>query len=495
MTNPDVLNEDLISLIEDEARLRTVKQIAGLGVSSDPDFDTVIDLIQTKFSADAVFVAIIGRTEVHYQASTGELLPEVEACDALARRCLEGFSGPMLLSADGKGVEEAVPVYVRGVPVRVGSQLLGSLCLIGVEEPSDDEAESAMSKDLLAQALLLGSLFELKRSARNNAMAELHLSRANVRYALALKAGGIATFSWDRDAAMIECDELSREFLDLEGVSQISTRQLLRQIDINDVRGVRETMDQMLSSDEDVSFEFRVRSTGRYLLALCHVLESDDEGKPSKLLGVVIDLTNSKQSEAKMRLLLREVNHRVKNMLAILQSLAGQTLRHSQTPEGFTRAFSGRLQALATSHGLLSDQEWDDIELSNLLRTQIKPYSSHFDEQVLIEGPSFSVDADTAIALGLAVHELATNAMRYGALSMREGRLKIAMSQQGSGATACLIIVWTEQGGPVLQEAHRQGFGSILIKHSLDKIIGSEVSVRFDPTGAIVRFSLPMNAS
>ncbi|SNY91317.1 Two-component sensor histidine kinase, contains HisKA and HATPase domains [Cohaesibacter sp. ES.047] len=493
MTSPDVLNEKLTPLLQDKARLRTVQQIAELGVSSDPDFDTAIDLIKAKFGAEAAFVAIIDESEVHYQTISGESLPDGEALDGIARLSLEGHSGQMLLSGEGEGVSEASAKMVLGVPLSVGGQRIGSLCLIGLKPEQERAATDVAHQGLMAQAQFLSSLFELKRSARKNAMSELHLSRANVRYALALKAGGIATFSWDREADIIECDALSLEFLDLEGASQISSRRVLRQIDPKDLHAIRHTAEQLLGSDDDVSFEFRVRTTGRYLLALCHVMESDDEGKPLKLIGVVLDLTNSKQSEAKMRLLLREVNHRVKNMLAMLQSLAGQTLRHSQTPEGFTRAFSGRLQALASSHSLLSDQEWDDIELSNLLRTQIKPYASHFDEQVIIEGPSYTVDADAAIALGLAVHELATNAMRHGALSRREGRLHIKMLVQGAGASARLTIAWTEQGGPVLEEqAHRQGFGSILIKHSLDKIIGSRVRIRFDPTGAVVEFSLPL---
>nr|WP_320143329.1 HWE histidine kinase domain-containing protein [uncultured Cohaesibacter sp.] len=492
MIDLNIMHKELLALVQDERRLKVVEQICGLGLMPDSDFSTLIDMIRAQTGADTAFIAVVKSGEVLYQACSSDTPLRTGLSDVVSIACLierEHLSlsplPQLLTQSDYHG-------RIWGIPIMVSDHAIGSLCLM--DESNRTAVWAARNDDLLERsARLIASMFELKESARARTMSEFDLSRANVRYALALKAGQVATWSWDQDEQIIECDPHMRQLLGLQDVGTVTGSHLFRQIDPNDLARIRNEIDHIADADEDLSIEFRVRSTGRYVLALGHMFERDEQGKPKKIIGVAIDLTQSKRSEEKTRLLLREVNHRVKNMLAILQSLASQTLRHSQSPERFTRAFSGRLAALATSHGLLSDQEWEDIDLVGLIQTQIRPYASHYAEQVTIEAEPIAINADAAIALGLVIHELSTNAMQYGALSRREGRITISITVSPTArGKKMLSILWTETGSPALNEERRKGFGSILIEHSLNKIIGSNVHIDYEKPGIIAKIDMPL---
>nr|WP_321458273.1 HWE histidine kinase domain-containing protein [uncultured Cohaesibacter sp.] len=492
MINFEIMHKDLLALVQDERRLRAVEMACGLGVMPDTDFDTIIDMIRMQTGADTAFIAIVKQNEVLYQACSSDEALQTDFTDEVAVSCLMERDGWALEPLPEKLTKAGYAGHVWGIPIMVSDHAIGSLCLM--DESGRADGWAVLDDDLLERsARLIASMFELKQTARTRTMSEFDLSLANVRYALALKAGQVATWSWDQDEQVIECDPLMRKMLGLQDVGTVTGSRLFRQIDHDDLVRIRSEVDQVYGSDEDVTVEFRVKNTGCYVLALGHVFERDAQGKPKKILGVAIDLTDSKRSEEKTRLLLREVNHRVKNMLAILQSLASQTLRHAQSPERFTRAFSGRLSALATSHSLLSDQEWEDIDLVSLIQTQVKPYASHYAEQVTIEAKPIAINADAAIALGLVIHELATNAMQYGALSRREGKIDIAIKQiDGERGHKMLSILWNETGGPALSEQRRNGFGSILIENSLNKVIGSKVNINYRKSGISAKIEMPI---
>ena len=492
MIDQKFMHDELFALVQDEGRLKAVDKVCGLGVMPDSDFNTLIDMIRSQAGADTAFIAIVKKDEVLYQACSCDKAPRTDLTDRVAISCLAERQQRSLDPLPKAILEKDYQGRVWGIPIMVADYAIGSLCLM--DETGNAVAWAARNDDLLERSVqLLASMFELKQSARDRSMAEFDLSRANVRYALALKAGRVATWSWDQDERVIECDPLMRQMLGLQDVGTVTPSLLFRQIEHDDLVRLQGEVQEMYDSDEDITVEYRVRRTGCYVLALGHVFERDEQGKPKKILGVAIDLTDSKKTEEKTRLLLREVNHRVKNMLAILQSLASQTLRHAQSPERFTRAFSGRLSALATSHSLLSDQEWEDIDLVSLIQTQVKPYASHYAEQVTIEAQPIAINADAAIALGLVVHELATNAMQYGALSRRDGHIAIAIEQsEPIQGKKMLCILWKETGGPALSDERRKGFGSILIEHSLNKVIGSDVNIKYEKSGILATIKMPI---
>jgi two-component sensor histidine kinase len=208
------------------------------------------------------------------------------------------------------------------------------------------------------------------------------------------------------------------------------------------------------------------------------------------LTCAAVDITARKAGEAHLRDLMRELTHRSKNLLAVIQGMARQTARHSGSIESFLEMFGARLQALAASHDLLVQESWYGASLSELVRSQLGHYLDHAGSQVSVEGPSVLLKPEAAQSLGLAIHELATNAAKYGALSGPGGRVSIAWHRVDTGAGG-IEISWHEQGGPVVASPKRAGFGTLVIERNLMRSLDAEVSLSFPPEGACCRIVVP----
>lgn len=178
------------------------------------------------------------------------------------------------------------------------------------------------------------------------------------------------------------------------------------------------------------------------------------------------DITERKRFEERQLLMNRELAHRVKNSLAVIQAMARHTLRSSPTPQAFTTAFEGRLQAMSASHNLLTASQWEGAELSELIREQLAPSILGGIDRLKLNGPSVKLPPGIATSLGLVLHELSTNAAKYGALSTRTGRVEISWMVKGAGSTRQLHLDWHEIGGPPVKPPREKGFGSTLIEYS-----------------------------
>jgi two-component sensor histidine kinase len=182
-------------------------------------------------------------------------------------------------------------------------------------------------------------------------------------------------------------------------------------------------------------------------------------------------------------LLIEELNHRVKNTLAILQAIAVQTFR------GATRAerekFEGRLGALAEAHNLLSREKWQGSELAEVLRRVLQPYLLSNPDRVRMFGPSVPLSPRLAVVLSMIVHEIATNAAKYGALSNDSGQVVVDWEVLANDGLRRLRLVWTETGGPPVVAPVQRGFGSRLIERSARDQLGGEATVDFLPRGVI----------
>jgi PAS domain S-box-containing protein len=188
------------------------------------------------------------------------------------------------------------------------------------------------------------------------------------------------------------------------------------------------------------------------------------------------DITERKLFDQRQMLMNRELAHRVKNSLAVIQAMARQTLRSSSTPQAFATAFEGRLQALSTSHNLLTASQWEGAELGELIRAQLAPNIASAD-QLRLSGPPVNLPPGTATSLGLVLHELSTNAAKYGALSVPAGKVGISWTVSGAGKDRQLLLDWRESGGPAVTRPQEKGFGSTLIAHS------GKATQHFDPEG------------
>ncbi|MFN3522171.1 MAG: CHASE domain-containing protein [Phenylobacterium sp.] len=190
------------------------------------------------------------------------------------------------------------------------------------------------------------------------------------------------------------------------------------------------------------------------------------------------------RGEERRKLLLDELNHRVKNTLATVQSIAAQSLRSAPDLESARRTFEARLIALSEAHNLLTRDNWRGAGLEDLAATELEPYRGGRRERVSILGEPVWLSPDTAVALGMAFHELATNAAKHGALSAENGRVRVEWTvARRQGAPDQVSIVWREAGGPPVGKPTRQGFGSRLIVAGLAHQLNGEVSLAFDPEG------------
>jgi PAS domain S-box-containing protein len=211
----------------------------------------------------------------------------------------------------------------------------------------------------------------------------------------------------------------------------------------------------------------------------------DERGEPLGVHAVARDVTDRKAAEEQQRLLLDELNHRVKNTLAIVQSIAQQTLRNGGAEPSLQKMFEGRLMALATAHDLLTRENWSSASLRTIVEDAIRPFCD--ENSCLATGPDLRVSPKTAVNFALALHELATNASKYGALSVSGGRVHVDWKVAGER----FIFEWRESGGPPVAEPQRRGFGTRLLERALSRELQGTASLVFRPDGLLFQIDAP----
>jgi PAS domain S-box-containing protein len=209
------------------------------------------------------------------------------------------------------------------------------------------------------------------------------------------------------------------------------------------------------------------------------------------LIGALVDVTERKEGEAHLRLLLRELTHRSKNLLAVIQAMARQTARHAGSTEAFLTRFGARLQALAASHDLLVRESWYGASLSELIRSQLAGYFEPGGEQVALQGDDVALKPEAAQNLGLALHEMAVNAEKFGALSSADGRVSIVWRRRTGSDGDALEIDWRELFGPKVKPRRKKGFGTMVIEGSLSRALDAEVKMVFDSEGLQCHIVIP----
>jgi two-component sensor histidine kinase len=196
-------------------------------------------------------------------------------------------------------------------------------------------------------------------------------------------------------------------------------------------------------------------------VAVTPILSAD--GSVDKLLSVSRDITETKQLEEHQRLLINELNHRVKNTLATVQSIATQTLRNATALDEAQAAFEARLMALSRAHNVLTRENWEGASLRIIVTEAVAPYANAREDRLHVSGPDVRLSPRMALALAMALQELATNAVKYGALSNDTGEIRILWMLDHTKAPPCLYLRWEESGGPPVQAPKRRGFGTRLI--------------------------------
>jgi two-component sensor histidine kinase len=213
--------------------------------------------------------------------------------------------------------------------------------------------------------------------------------------------------------------------------------------------------------------------------------DAGPERRVASFVGTVADITERKQREEQVHLLMRELNHRAKNMLSVVEAIAHQTA--TRTLEDFIERFSERIQALSANQDLLVRNAWHGVEIKDLVCAQLSPFADLIGSRIVVRGPKLRLNAASAQAIGLALHELTTNAGKYGALSTDRGRVDVVWGTDGD----VLTISWTEREGPPVTAPERRGFGSIVMETMTERSVGGAVDLDYAPPGLTWRLTCP----
>ena len=217
----------------------------------------------------------------------------------------------------------------------------------------------------------------------------------------------------------------------------------------------------------------------------------DGGGRPTRLVGVHIDITERKRAEDHQRRLAAELDHRVKNVLATVQAVAGQTMQASGSTEQFVTALNGRIRSMASTHELLSHRRWLGIPLADLAERELAPYTTGSNTE--IDGPEVMLSAEAGQTMATVLHELVTNAAKYGALSVPSGRVSIRWRVPLNGsASDKLVLTWRETGGPLVVPPTKSSYGMQVVRELVPYELGGTVDHVLAPEGARCQMEIPL---
>jgi two-component system CheB/CheR fusion protein len=247
----------------------------------------------------------------------------------------------------------------------------------------------------------------------------------------------------------------------------------------------------VLESGQAMETEARHQDAQTYFIVRLAPYRRPDETVDGVVVTFV-DVTRLARSQAHQQILIAELNHRVKNMLMVAIGIAQQTHKAAVTSEAFLEAYIGRLQAMARSYELLSRENWTESSLVELMKTELAPFGL---ERLALDGPEVSLKPKLALSLGMVLHELATNAGKYGALSVPEGKVSILWSEQADKAGRNLEIRWAEINGPPVAKPKKRGFGIKLVEKETSYNLGGNAEIEFAPSGVSARLAFPLEES
>ncbi|MFO1081532.1 MAG: HWE histidine kinase domain-containing protein [Reyranellaceae bacterium] len=324
------------------------------------------------------------------------------------------------------------------------------------------------------------------RTAELAAQTE-RLRRSEERRSIALSAGDMGSWEVDVASGRVEWDDGPYRIFGVEpGRFEPTVERIEAMLHPDD----RETSAvAALTADHEQRFqiEFRiVRPSGE--VRWCYgagIISRDEEGRPVRVNGVTVDITERKRAEERLVLLAREVDHRAKNTLAVVLSVL--RLTRATSIKDFVTAVEGRVHALAATHNLLSSTRWEGAHLRRIVEEEMAPYQSEHRQRVVTQGPDVVLLPATAQAVALALHELATNAAKYGALSTDGGTLRVAWRTLPDS----LVLDWVETGGPPTTEPARLGFGLTIVRSSIEAQFRGGVRYEWHRSGLRCTLSIP----
>jgi PAS domain S-box-containing protein len=345
-----------------------------------------------------------------------------------------------------------------------------------------DETRDRLRQEKAAHQATLQELADVRRELES-CVAAMH------RYETALRGSDVTVFTQDKDLRYTSISNamFGRAIRDIVGRRD---DEIIPADSLSVVTALkRAALDTGTPQDGEVRIS---EGTNKRWLDLYIEPLRDAGGAIVGLTCAAVDITERKEGEAHLRLLMRELTHRSKNLLAVIQAMARQTARHARSTDSFVEQFGARLQALARSHDLLVQDGWHGASLMDLIRSQLGSYFDRIGSQITVDGPPVSLRPEAAQSLGLALHELATNAAQFGALSSPAGRVSITWGWQSDRAPPAVEILWVESGGPEVGTPEQRGFGTLVVERNLARALEAEVDLTFGSEGVRCRIVIPV---
>jgi PAS domain S-box-containing protein len=318
------------------------------------------------------------------------------------------------------------------------------------------------------------------------------LMQSEQRRSLALAAGSMGSWDWDLSTNKIVWDEGQHAIYGVKPAEFTVTPANFKVLILpEDWERLQVGMDALLRDGQPHQAEYRIRRPNGEVrwCASTAAASQDEAGKVVRISGVTMDITERKEAEERQALLAREVDHRAKNAMAIVQSIVRLTKANSISEYG--NVIEGRIKALSRAHALLSDTRWQGAEMAKLVEEELAPYRSGHADRIRITGPKVVLEPTTAQTLALALHELSTNAVKYGSLSQASGRLELDWDVLPKE----IVVTWRESGGPAVQKPSQSGFGAKIITSSIERQLEGKVSFDWRPEGLFCELRAPRRQS
>jgi PAS domain S-box-containing protein len=338
---------------------------------------------------------------------------------------------------------------------------------------------------LTAVSLLLAK--QARASERDASATAAALQYSEERYRRIFEQTSDLILTADLNQVINDCNPSAAAAVGLTREEAIG-RPIADFISKEDFEQTTQMLRQKLEAGGTTRYDVRVRSSSGEWLSweINSGLTYAEDGTPVGLHVLGRDVTARKRAEEHQRLLINELNHRVKNTLAVVQSIAHQTLRQGNVSDGVREALEGRLAALSAAHNVLTRESWAAASMHEIVRDAVAPFCS--DGRCGIEGPELRLNPRAAVSIALAVHELATNASKYGGLSNDGGRVDVEWEIDGDR----LSFTWREAGGPEVVVPSKRGFGTRMIERGLASDLDGVVTLDFNPGGLVFTVVCPL---
>jgi PAS domain S-box-containing protein len=322
---------------------------------------------------------------------------------------------------------------------------------------------------------------------------ERALAERNLQLALAGKAGLVGSYAYDGKTDRVQVSQGYAAIHGLpEGTTESSRSEWERRTHPEDVTRIHALWRQAFRERRrEYSVEYRIVREGevRWIESRSFISYGGD-GTP-RITGVNIDITERKRAEERQGVLLAELDHRVKNVLATVSAVASHTKDASGSMEEFVAALDGRIQSMAGAHELLSFRRWEGIPIAALVARELAAYATS--NNVEVDGPEMILRPDAGQAMAMVLHELATNAAKYGALSTQSGRVSVRWNRKFNASTLRFVVEWRESGGPRVETPKTSGYGTSIVHDLIPYEFGGTVDVSFAPEGIQCRLEIPFD--